>query len=654
MNKNRLIILFFSVSYLASTNAVAQSKKYFFSIGQQKHYAEEFNYAYSKNNLKDSTKKDSLDAYLELYINFRLKVKEAKALGYDSTTAFKQEFNQYKTQLEDSYLSPKKEQEALVKEAYDRSLWEIRASHILIRIPEIANPSDTLKAFTKIKQIRSSVLQGENFAELAKIKSEDPSAKQNGGDLGYFSVFQMVYPFESAAYTTEVGQVSKPIRTQFGYHIIKVADKRANDGKVQVAHIMIRSTAKNSVETQAAAKQKAFKIDSLLKSGGDWNELCKTYSQDQNSVAQNGVFKPFGRGQIVPEFEKAAFSLSKADEISAPVKTQFGWHIIKLVRKIPVGSYEDEMTNLGKRIKNDSRSSMPQNEMLKALKTENDFEKNEVAATKLLALPPSVIIEHKWQFDSTQLANQTILFSIGDRSINYGQFLASFTNSPLRKGVNQKAEMGRKLQAYEDSVVISYAKSRLPVKYPEYAFLVNEYYDGILLFSIMEDSVWNLSMKDSVGLNMYYEANKEKYITSIPDTTIFSSNSESTLNSVALNQVNELNSDDWQVLNSKLIKEYNVSPLTLHVVSKNDAEWAKIISLNKNGGSPFEIDGTWYWIRTEKVISHTPLKEIKGKVISDYQSHLDEKWIMELRDKYPVKISKKQLNKVYAHFKATN
>ncbi len=653
MNKTFIITLIIAVFTLASSNLFAQSKKYFFSIGNQKHYAQEFNYAYSKNNINNNAKKDSLDAYLELYINFRLKVKEAKANGYDTTDAFKQEFNQYKSQLDNSYLTPKKEQEALVKEAYERSLWEIRASHILIRTSENSSPSDTLKAYTSIIKLRNRVLQGEDFSELAKIKSDDPSAKQNGGDLGYFSVFQMVYPFESAAYNTAVGKVSKPIRTQFGYHIINVVDKRKNNGKVQVAHIMIRSTSKNGDDKKVEAKQKAFKIDSLLKSGGDWNKLCKLYSQDQNSVAQNGVLKPFGRGQIVPEFEQAAFNLANVEDISAPVQTPFGWHIIKLVRKIPIGSYNEEKAKLGRRVKSDSRALMPQNEMLNTLKKENDFARNEVAIIKLKQMPPSVIVEHKWQFDSLQLANQSTLFSIGSQTYTTSQFLTSINNSTVLKGANLEIEVERNLKAYEDSIIINNEKSLLPTKYPDYSFLVNEYYDGILLFSIMEDSIWNQSMKDSIGLSIYYEANKKNYTAHSQDTTIFSSNSQSTLEAVAKNQLSKQNSDDWQVLNSKLLKEYNVSPLTLHTLSKEDTTWAKLILFNNSQeGSPFEMDGKWYWVRIAKVLSYVPLNKIKGSVISDYQSYLDDKWIAELRKKYPVKINKKQKNKVYAHFKA--
>jgi peptidyl-prolyl cis-trans isomerase SurA len=655
MKSPKIFTFFFILCIYYTFDALAQSKKPFFLIGDDTHFADEFNYAYSKNNLKEGIKKDSIDAYLELYINFRLKVKEAKTSGYDTTNAFKKEFNQYRGQLEESFLSPKKEQEALIKEAYGRSKWEIRASHILIRLDEEASPSDTLKAYSKIMEVRERALKGEDFSDLARIKSEDPSAKQNGGDLGYFSVFQMVYPFESVAYKTDVGKVSNPLRTQFGYHIIKIGDKRLNEGKVQVAHIMIRSSSKNGEDFRAAAKSKAFKIDSLLKTGNDWNQLCKTYSEDQNSVAQNGVLKPFGRGQIVPEFESAAFNLIDEGDISAPIKTQYGWHIIKLIKKIPVGELEEERSYLAKKIKSDSRSAMPRNEMLETLKEENHFKRNEEAVNVLSQLPPSVIINNHWQFENYQLEDTTELFSIGEISITSGVFLSSFNKSTFRKAAKLKVEIRKKIDNYEDSIVISFEKSRLPIKHTEYNFLVNEYYDGILLFSIMEDSVWNRSMKDSIGLNAYYEANKKNYVSYLRDTTVFSSDSKTTLDKIALDSPEELSREGWDALNSKLLKENNVSPLTLQAVLKADSKWEEVILSGDLRETDFiELEGRWFWVRKNKVVVYAPLNKIKGKVISDYQSYLDEKWVSSLKKKYPVRINKKQLNKVYAHFKATD
>lgn len=629
----------------------AQSSKALFSLGQKKHYADEFEYAYSKNNLSTETKKDSINAYLDLYINFRLKVKEAKLLGYDTTKVFKDEFELYKKQLEDTYLSPKKEQEALIKEAYERSLWKIKASHILIRITPKASATDTLNAYKKITNIRNRSVAGESFSELAKTLSEDPSAKQNGGDLGYFSVFQMVYPFETAAYSTPVGEISKLIRTKFGYHIIKVVDKRANEGKIRVAHIMIKSTIKNGEEYQKKAKNKAFKLDSLLKSGGNWNKLCQIYSEDQNSKPQHGEIKPFGRGQIVPEFEKAAFQLKNVNDISAPIKSQYGWHIIKLMAKVPVGSYEEEESKLARKIKSDGRASMPRAEMLRTLKVQNNFYKNKYAATSIAQLPASVVSKGKWSFDSTQLANNEVLFSLGTISVTSGDFLENIKKQKLDARLGVKEQLEKLLANYEDSLVISYEKQLLPQKYPAYRFLVQEYYDGILLFSIMEDSIWNRSMQDSIGLVRYYKKNKDKYLVSEMDTTIFFSNTKEILEEAMSLSNKKMNREEWKKLKSNLLKKYNESPLTLQIVSA-DAPQIKLLQ-EANANELVEIESFWYWKREREVLEVTELEDVKGKAISDYQQYLDNDWINRLKKKYPIKIYKKSLNKVYEHFKAT-
>ncbi len=647
------LFLFLLFACTLHVSVFAQNKKPLFTLGEEKHYPEEFKYAYTKNNINQPIYKDSIKAYLDLYLNFRLKVKEAKELGYDTTQVFIEEFKLYKNQLEDSYLTPKKEKKALIEEAYERSKWEIRASHILIRLSKEARPKDTLVAYNKIIALRNRALGGENFADLAKNLSEDPSAKQNGGDLGYFSVFQMVYPFETSAYNTPIGEISLPIRTQFGYHFIKVEDKRPHSGKIKVAHIMIRSTTKNAVEVQEKAKRKIVKIDSLLQAGASWNELCKKYSEDQNSIAQNGELKPFGRGQIVPEFEKVAFKLKNTNDISAPVKTQFGWHIIKLVQKISIGSYQEEESKIARKIKSDGRSSMPRAEMLLTLKKENGFTRNDSLIERLQQLPASVVANNKWQFDSATLSNPTVLFTVGAIRVTASDFLKNTSSKPFDKRLAVKAQIKKLITAFEDSLIISYEKEQLPVKFPTYKFLVQEYYDGILLFSIMEDSIWNFSMKDSLGIENYYNTNKEVYSTVAIDTAIFSSNDRATLEKIKEAIPQELSTSDWRLLKSHLLEENNVSPLTLQIVSsplEKKQYWKE--AENRFTGELFEQEEQWYWIKITKFNTPLPLKEIKGKVIADYQQHLDTEWIKRLKKKYSIKINKKSLKKIYTHFEA--
>lgn len=656
MNKSPYILILsvllieMSCSFNRTT---ATNGDYLFSIGGEKHFADEFNYAFAKNNEASENSMDSINNYLDLYVNFRLKVKAAKEAGYDTTASFKKEFDQYKNQLDNSYLAPKKEQEALIKEAYERNLWEIKAAHILVKLSHDALPEDTLKAYNKILSIRKRVQEGEDFNTLARQVSDDPSAKSNGGELGYFSVLQMVYPFENAAYNTAVGDISMPVRTKFGYHIIKVEDKRKNVGKVQVAHIMIRSTAKNSEEFRANAKDKIYRIDSLLKSGGEWNKLCKAYSEDPNSVHNNGLLSPFGRGQIVPEFENAAFQLSKPGELSNPVQTQFGWHIIKLVKQIPIGSYEEERENLVRKVNRDSRSSMPHAEMIEKLKAKNDFKRNEGAINELHNLSRSYIKDGKWNFSAEQKNDTAQLFTLPNKSVSVGSFLTSLEKVGISNNKSISDEIKAAITHYEDTLITNCEKKHLAESYPEYKFLLNEYYDGILLFSIMEDSVWNQSMGDSLGLEMFYKKHINQFTKNVRDSLLFTSDQESIVRSVSAKYSKEV--ENWDDLKTKLLEEYNISPLNLHVVSKKEPIWDKIrLKANEVNNGPFELDGRWYLLEVGDKKMEQPLENVKGRVIAEYQTYLDNQWIERLRKKYPVEISKKQLKTVYAHFKADN
>lgn len=657
MQLKKILIFALLVGQLPAIQQAAlgqvKNKKPLFTMAGEKRFADEFIYAFNKNNTAAGATRDSINSYLQLYINFRLKVKAAGQAGYDTTTAFKKEFALYKNQLDETYLSPKKEEEALLNEAYQRSLWQIKASHILVRLPKNPTPADTLKAYQKIQELRTKVLDGQPFAEVAAAYSQDPSAKQNNGNLGYFTVFQMLYPFENMAYNTPVGQVSTPFRTRYGYHIVWVQDKRPNQGTLKVAHIMIRSTTKNSEEAQQKARQKIYTIDSLLQRGANWDSLCQLYTQDLNSKSQNGELPPFGRGQIVPEFEQAAYALRQPGDMSKPVQTPYGWHIIKLVGKIPVKSFDEQKTYLQRKIKSDSRSLVPKAEMMAALKKEYHWKLNPTTAAKIAQIPASAIIKNKWVFDSTRLAGTDTLFMLTSASYTSGQFLGSIQGKQVPSGSHPKTLLQQLMQAYQDSVLLAYATAQLPAKHPDYAFLLNEYYDGILLFSIMEDSVWNKAMQDSLGLQQFYTANIANYYQWHTDTIVLAATQKEVLDS--LKSVWQAQDTGQYQLIAELLKENPRSTLPLQLVSEKDSLWKPVVGQTLTSrAQPVNRAGKWHLAWVVKTRTPALLPTIKGRVVTDYQTFLDTKWINELRKRYPVKINKKQLNNVYAHFKATH
>jgi peptidyl-prolyl cis-trans isomerase SurA len=307
-----------------------------FETGQAKTTVDDFLYVYEKNNSKSDQAftNSSLREYLDLYINFRLKVQEAEAIKLDTAAGFKAEFEGYRKQLAQPYLTEKKVTDALVKEAFDRMQEEVSISHILILCQPDAEPKDTLIAYNRSLNVLKLATKGDSFDNLAREYSEDKSASFNGGNLGYFSAFDMIYPFESAAYSMTPGGITGPVRTRFGYHVLKMNGRRPSRGKVRVAHILIRSTAGMPAEDSVAAYRKAEEIYNRLTKGENWNQMCLQFSEDLDSRERSGELRVFASGTGVPTFEDAAFALEKPESLSKPVYTPYGWHIIKLIEKI--------------------------------------------------------------------------------------------------------------------------------------------------------------------------------------------------------------------------------------------------------------------------------------------------------------------------------
>jgi peptidyl-prolyl cis-trans isomerase SurA len=285
---------------------------------------EEFENIFRKNNRDSAISRLSLDEYMELFINFKLKVKEARELGMDTVSKFKTELEGYRAQLARPYLTDTDKLNDLVQEAYRNMGEEVRAMHILVNCAANAAPADTIKAYNRIAALRERVVNGEDFTSVAKSQggSDDPSVKDNGGDLGYFTAFQMVYPFEQAAYSTPVGKVSQPVRTRYGYHILYVVDKRKARGEIRVAHIVVKPKAEANGELNAQTKIQ--EIYQKLKSGeSTFEELSAKFSDDASSAKKGGELPWFGTGKMVAEFEDAAFSILKDGDFSEPFKTDF-------------------------------------------------------------------------------------------------------------------------------------------------------------------------------------------------------------------------------------------------------------------------------------------------------------------------------------------
>ncbi|QJX46048.1 peptidylprolyl isomerase [Hymenobacter taeanensis] len=490
----------------------------------------EFSYVYRKNNSSapEFGTKASVAEYLDLYTNFKLKVLEAEQRGLDTTQAFKRELEGYKQQLAQPYLTEKSVTDKLVREAYDRMSKEVNASHILLRVQPDADPKDTLAVYQRILALRQRVTSGEDFNKVASENSEDPSARDNGGQLGYFTAMQMVYPFESVAYNTPVGQVSQPVRTRYGYHIIKVNDMRPAQGEIKVAHLMIRTTPGMPKADSVTAKKKVDELyNRLTQRKENWEKLVAQFSEDAGSAANSGELPPFGTGRMIPSFEEAAFKLQKPGDLSKPVQTPYGWHIIRLLEKQPIPSFEAMEPTLKSKVAKDSRAELNRAAFLKRVRTENNFREFSKDKEEAFArLDTSVVTGHykfvapDYQLKTTKSGKKTtstgtaqsVLFSIKDTPYTADDFLAYVQkNQKPRPGADPRFVAQQLYDQFVDESLTEYEKANLENKYEDYRMLVKEYRDGILLFQLMDEKVWSKAVEDTVGLQQYFAANQAKY-----------------------------------------------------------------------------------------------------------------------------------------------
>ena len=499
---------------VSNTPATASPDAVIATIGPLPIYRSEFKYVYEKNSgfADTADRAKSVQDYLDLYLNFRLKVKEAEDMGLDTAASFRQELAGYRDQLAEPYMVDSSITRLLIREAYEHLKEEVRASHILIAVPPEAPPEDTLKAYRQITEIRQKAAGGQDFTELARANSQDPSAQANGGDLGYFTALQMVYAFEKTAFQTPVGSVSPPVRTKFGYHVLKVTARRPSRGKLTVAHIMVRTNPEVPEAEAKAAKRKIDEIYKKVKQGDDWDKLCVEFSEDGNSRAKGGVLQPFSTGNTIPAFEDAAFALAKPGDISQPVLTPYGWHVIKLIERKGLEPLAQLQPMLQQKVGKDSRSELNRRLLLERLRREDKLAENAEASQWAFAQANDSLKLAVWNYATGHKNLQQTLFSIKNQPYTTGDF---FKHVKASQQPREKLSAAYQMQLlYTDFVnqsLIKYEKDHLEEKYPDFKYLVNEYHDGILLFQRMETEVWSKSLADSTGQKQYFEANKDKY-----------------------------------------------------------------------------------------------------------------------------------------------
>jgi peptidyl-prolyl cis-trans isomerase SurA len=618
------------------------SQKVLFTIDNTPYYTDEFVRVYQKNLdlVKDESQKD-LNQYLDLFIGYKLKIKKANQLGLQDGVAYKNELKSYRDQLAKNYVTDSKVTEELIQEAYERSKKEVNASHILLLVDENAAPQDTLKGYQRIMDIRKRALQGEDFGILAQTLSEDPSAKENKGNLGYFSVFRMVYPFETAAYKTAEGQVSLPVRTRFGYHLIKVNAIRENRGEVKVAHIMIfSSTADGS--PNADSENTINDIYKKLQQGESFEDLARQFSQDQATAAKGGVLNPFASGQLSSEeFEDTAFSLTKEHPISKPIQTQYGWHIVKLIERMPMKSLDFSKQEIETKISRDDRSRLIEESINEKLHKRYQVKRNEKNFQLALKVANNSLYTNEWNLPENLKPYQDVLFSFANKTHTIEDFLI-YLYSQQKEGLGIKPLTKLVDQKYQDFVDLSlkeYYNANLENEFPEFASIMEEYRDGLLLFELMEKEIWTKSKNDTIGLTSYFEKNSQKYQWKNRfDVMILSTTKEEVAKKAhKMVKKNKSADDIKEAFNTKEV--VNVM-ITSGIFEENSEALPKNISPTKGISEVLSQNNYFYVVTVNDYIPAGPklLEECKGRVINDYQQFLEENWVSQLKQEYQVQV----------------
>ncbi len=657
----KALLIFIILLLFNNVSAQNQNDSILMTIAGENVFTSEFLNVYKKNNVNNNVlNEQSLKKYLNLYINFRLKVKQAEDLGLDTVKSFMLELKGYRDQLAKPYLVDKAYNEKLLREAYNREKSDIRASHILVKVSRNASPKDTLAAYNKIMKIRKRIINGEDFGEVAAQTSEDASArdrkinnrvvKGNKGDLGYFTVFNMIYPFENAAYNTKVGEVSMPVRTDYGYHILKVTDKIPAMGKVLVAHILLLMPKNGTAEDSLRLKNKAFEIYQKIQKGESFDTLARKYSDDKGSAVKGGLLPWFGVNRMVPEFIKAISEIHKKGEVSKPVLTSYGWHIIKFIDRKPIGTFDEDKSKLKQKLAKNSRSSKSKESFISKIKKEYGFKENIKAKNIFYKLVNDSIFYAKWNYKKDKDLNK-ILFTLDSKTYtqqDFARYLVANQKKQTRQNI--KVYINNMYKKFVNQSCIAYEDSQLENKYPEFKSLVKEYKNGMLLFELMDKKIWSQAIKDTVGLKNYYEKNKNNYMWDRRlDASIFTFKNPE--NKKLIRKARRYARKGYS--NERILKKINkdsVVNLTINTKRflKNDNKIIDSIKWKKGISDNIKLHDSVVFVVVHKLILPEPklLNEAKGIITADYQNYLEKQWIKSLRKKYPVVVNKKVLSSI--------
>jgi peptidyl-prolyl cis-trans isomerase SurA len=610
----------------------------------------EFRYIYTKSNQDkaDFTEK-SLREYLDLYTTFKLKVQKARDMRLDTITALREELEGYRRQLANSYLVDKEVTDKLISEVYDRMQKDVEVSHIFFAADRNAKPADTLRAYNRAMNVLRALQSGQPFERLAVDSSEDKSAKENRGSLGFITAMlpDGFYAMEKAIYAAKPGDLIGPVRSNSGYHVVRVNTFRPARGKMEVAHILFRKS--GDAEKDLLARRRVDSVYAALSGGADWDALAAQYSEDKMTAAKKGYLGVFAINQYQRGFEDAAFELKKDGDISMPVETTIGWHIIKRISHRPMGPFETEKRALAERVKRDSRSEIAKRSMIERIKRENKVREYPEALNSWAATQKdTVFLTFKWKPNPAK--PQDVLMRFGDDKV---YTIADFEDYAARAGRERMRGAGtpindviqRLYHSWTDDVAMMYEESQLDKKYPDFRALMREYEEGILLFEALKQSVWDRANTDSVGLERYFNSTlKNKYMWD--ERARVSIYTVKTDDPKVIQQVRDFAAKKPA---DEVLKKFNKKdkPEVVAVMEKlYEKGKAKELGNLWKGGAMTDAKtdaatktATFYKIESLAPPASKTLAEARGYAVADYQDYLEKQWVEELRKAYPVKVN---------------
>ncbi len=657
----KLFISFVALVATLTITAQTADQRILLTIDGEPTTVEEFLYIYEKNN-QNASAQQSLNEYLDLFINFKLKVHAAEEAQLDTAAAFKQEFEKYRNQAVPKYMKDEASEEAVVQKAYAKMLWDKKVSHIAIQCPPDATPEQEAEALAKIEQARIRVTTGlpktvgkgrrakvvpgtpEDFTAVAVEISEDPSIASNQGSLGWVTAFRYIYPLEEAAYNTALGEISDIFRSGFGYHILKVEEELPHR-EIHAAHIM-KMVPKNDLSQMAKAKWQIDSLYNLVTNGANFAETAIANSDDRGSAQRGGDLNWFGRGQMVPEFENVAFDMTQDSSISEPVLSQFGFHIIQFLGARGTADLADIRDQVMQNIRRSEARFEIEQGFENKLKKEYNFQLNDSAVLPFYALAAQHNVASE-EFQQAASNLQEVIFTFADKTYTQADFVTYLVANSFSQKTNPKAIIDEKIGYFAARELRAWEKSQLENKYPEFRHLMTEYHDGILLFDISMKEVWDKATQDTEGITRFFEENKKNYPWDEPRFKGYVVYCKDKNTAKAAKRI--IKSAEPDSVASYLNNRLNLDSTTYVKFEKGLWKQGMNAAVDKYGFKNKKAEYTpteelpVVFVVGKKIKAPQDYTDERGKVTTDYQDYLEKEWVKALRQKYEVVVDQEVL-----------